>query len=295
MEGTLGKFITEYDIDGSTFYLRGLTVAEYSDLAKKGLLRLTNRLFIEIAVVGLVGWSDLWVEDGDVEIPVIFGEGATAQDLGEKELVEIGQHIYYEMTTISNEMAQKIKGFIRFLYWSSEDKNKTRAETFDCQVCLEKGLAASRPCGRFEMSHRLEYLEDKFKERQKAVSEERATPRRKYGNSKLKDKRESKLKRYAGSDKADSKDNEPAPVGRNHRLILGKFDYPECPVSWVDEWLKIMAEVMYHSEKSNIPMFEGGLMDQPYQVYRAAKIVKSEYSAIESEKMEAERKKNKKK
>ena len=277
-ENNLGKFIREFEYDGVTFYVRGLTVGEYSDLAEQGLLRLTDRLFTEIAVCGIVGWDNFY--EGGQEI--VYGEPYTAEDIagdggGEDPLVEIGKYIYHHLTVLDEEDSEKFRGYIRFLYWSSKDENEGRVETFNCETCLNRGIALSRPCGKFDA----EFIKDHIgleEEQEQRLKQSKS----KYSNTRLQKKKKAKIKRKL------AKDN--SPKGRGGVMMLNDFKYPECPISWIDEWIKVLGEVMYHAEKSELPLFDGGLMDQPYQIYRASKIVKSEYSKIENEELEEQRK-----
>ncbi len=70
---------------------------------------------------------------------------------------------------------------------------------------------------------------------------------------------------------------------RSH-MFLGGFKFPECPISWVPEWLWKSGNILYHSDKSDIPFFSGGLADQPYQLYRLSRIIGSESAKIDEEK-----------
>lgn len=283
----LGKFIREFELEGVRFLCRGLTVGEFADLAQMNLLRMTDRLFIEVAVCGVVGWEgDIYdVDENGNKYRVEFEPGVTdAEALPHSVCVKLGKFIYHEMTALPKDVAEKFRGFIRYLYWNSEDENRSQAETFDCEVCLEKGLAVSRPCGKFDMEFREEFLTRGEDKPETPVHKQISNRRKKYGNKKLSQKRSAKRKARGGK----------GPTGRRGYMTLNDFKFPECPISWVDEWIKVFGEVMYHAEKSDLTLFGGGIFDQPYQIHRASKTVKAEFNKIEAEKMEESRKKAKK-
>lgn len=274
----LGDFVREFECEGVTFYVRGLTVAEYADLAEQRLLKLNDRMFVEIAVCGIVGWEDFYIDGEEIK----YGEPYTAEHIIDDNpdpnedtvLVKIGKHIYHKLTILDDEDASKFEGFIRFLYWSSKDENEIRSDTYDCETCLKKGLAVKRPCGRFDMEYRKSFLKTE------KDNEEIKNKTSKYSNSNLQKKKKAKLDKYSST---DNNEEDVEPKVRNGGILVGDFKYPECPISWIDQWIKVVGEVMYHAEKTEIPIFEGGLMDQPYMIYRASKVVKSEFSAIEEE------------
>jgi len=296
----LGDFVREFKYEGATFFVRGLTVGEYADLAAQNLLKMGNSLYMEVGHCGLLGWENLYAEDEDGNLSKFeYKEHMDGDWLDEKTLSNIGKHIYHELTTLSDEDASKLRGFIRFLYWSSDEGNRNQLKSFDCDNCLESGMAVNRPCGEYSMEHRRSYLE---KRRAKAVAAaqeaaqvaaKRVKGRKAYGNDKL--RRQRKRRRHDRQKRAEEEAKQntelKGPKGRQGFIMVGGYRYPECPVSWIDEWVKVVGEAMYHAEKSDMPFFSGGIADQPYQIFRASKVVKSEYGAVEHEEMEKERNK----
>ena len=286
MTSNLGTFVKEIEIQGVTFYCRGLTAGEYIDLAERCQLRLTERLYIETAVCGVVGWSNFY-QDG--ELIRFHPTEMNANFIDDVEvLVELGKFIYHNLSTLSEEEGEKFRGYIRFLYWSSDEKNEKKRQTFDCNHCLSRGISLNRNCGRFDIEFRRAQLGRDVEEETLVKNEEKvASVMSKYGNKKVAIKRDVKEKKKVEEvNKSLGVDRQVTSV-----MVLNKFAFPECPISWTDEWIKIAADVMYQAEKSDNTLFGGGLFDHPYKIYRASKAVKSEFNAIESERMEEERKK----
>jgi hypothetical protein len=266
--------------------VRGLRVGEYADLAEQGVLNLTDRLYVYAAHTGLLGWDNLYVKKGGKKVLVEW-EGKSADWLDSKTLSEIGKFIYHDLTVLSEEGVEKFQGFVRFLYWQSDDDNRTKAETYDCRVCLEKGYAPSRPCGKFDLEYRENYgkgedEEDKEKEEARKKLEE---ARKMAGRSR--DKYSSKRRRPTQIQAIDM--TEKRQVADS--VVLDNFEYPECPVSWIDEWIQVIGSALYYAEKADQSFFGGGVADQLYRLNRAAKIITSESNKIEREQMDREKKK----
>lgn len=276
----LGDFVREYKYSGATFYVRGLTVGEYTDLAQLNLLETTSdAMYMEVAHCGVVGWENLIDQDGN-EFP--YSKEVDTDWLPESLQVNLGKYIYNNLTILDKETSDKFRGFIRFLYWSSDDNHRSKTDSFDCESCLESGKALARPCGRFSEETRRAYMMEArgLSESDTQPSEGKPKGRGKYKSKKLSRQRSQRRERNADS-------NNPVKT-----MALGGFKFPECPISWIDTWIKVSGEAMYHAEKSDQHFFSGGIADQPYNVFRAAKVVKGEYGKIEEEEMEKERKKN---
>jgi hypothetical protein len=82
---------------------------------------------------------------------------------------------------------------------------------------------------------------------------------------------------------------------KEKKLVIGNYTFLECPVSWVDPWMKTLTDVLYDCAKHGLPFFEGGASAQSYKLYRIQKTVAGEANSIENEELEKERKSNKKK
>jgi hypothetical protein len=279
----LGEFVREFKYDGVTFFVRGLTVGEYADLASQGSLKLSKSFYTEIAVCGIMGWEGIGVPYED------HMDGDWIDD--DAALVAIGKYIYHNLTILQPDVGEKFRGFIRFLYWSSGDDNESQLESFNCDECLDSGRAVNRPCGKYDMEYRRERLMEKRQEGKKAAQSDSEASQRdvrgrsKYRNQKLRRQRTARRERKAEDNKEMSR--------QRGYMMLGGYKFPECPISWIDEWVKVLGEAMYHSEKSELPFFSGGIADQPYRIFRASKVVKGEYNSIEQEELEKERNKNK--
>jgi hypothetical protein len=276
---TLGKLIREVELDGSIFYVRGLTVGEYCDIAMRGLFKDSDRLWVEVAMSGVVGWDNIFIEDewGD-PAPLEFRE-EYKESLELDHLIYLGKKIYYELSVLSEEEHKKFEAATRFLHFSGEPKNKNMAETFDCEVCLKKGLARTRPCGRFTREQIDNLMSELNENKESNTSDSR--PSQEDVKSRYKSKR---TKMYFESEQVEK------PREKTNSIVLDRYTYPECPISYIDTWISILCGILYHCAKANVTFFSGGIVDQPYKYYRAERIVSSESSKIESEEMEKMRK-----
>lgn len=276
---TLGKLIREVELDGSIFYIRGLTVGEYCDIAMRGLFKDSERLWVEIAMSGIMGWENIFVED-EFGNPMLFEfREQNKESLDIEHLVYLGKKIYHELTILSDVEHNKFEAATRFLHFSGEPKNRSISETFDCDTCIKKGLARTRPCGRFSVEE-IENMMADLQESKESNTGDSTRPQHDI-KSKYKSKR---TKMYFASEE-ESKKREKKPG-----INLDKYTYPECPISYIDPWISILCGILYHCAKSNVTFFSGGIVDQPYKYYRAERVVSSESSKIESEEMDRIRK-----
>jgi hypothetical protein len=279
---TLGKLIREIEIDGSIFYVRGLTVGEYCDIAMRGLFKDSDRLWVEVSMTGIVGWDNIFAEDecGDpIELPYAE-EYKQSMDL--EHLVYLGKKIYEELTILSDEEHKKFEAATRFLHFSGDPKNRSIIDTFDCSSCIKKGLARTRPCGRFS-DEEIERMMAELREDKESITDD-PEKLQKEVKSKYKAKR-TKMAFPSEIEQAEQKRKE-----KKTGIVLDKYNYPECPISYIDTWISILCGILYHCAKSNVTFFSGGIVDQPYKYYRAERVVSSESSKIEMEEMEKSRK-----
>src|SRR5699024_10960497 len=123
------------------------------------------------------------------------------------------------------------------------------------------------------------YYKDLNGKEPEIAEEEVSAPRKRVGRYKSKKVFSSKSE---AEDKQGTKYLKDDGSGRV-KLVNCSFDFPECPVSWVDEYLKELAGILYHTEKANLPFFSGGVADQLYKFYRIGKVVSGEANEIESE------------
>jgi hypothetical protein len=276
-EEKLGKFLGTVEIDGSIFHVKGLTVGEYCDLVMKmkreKIPKDSERWNSLIFDVALVDWENVFTEDGE---EFHFSSENRAYIDGES-VFKIAKYCYDELTVLSDEERSKFQASIRFLYFCSEPKHENIVKTFDCQTCILKGLARTRMCGRFS-DEQIEELG-----RQLRNEEEEASEASKIANKDM----TSKYKTNRSRVKPTVAEK---PVEQRSVLMLDGYKYPECPVSYVDEWISLLTGMLYHAGKSNLPFFGGGVVDQPYKLLQAQKVVSGEASAIEREEMEKDRK-----
>lgn len=277
VENKLGRFLGVKKIEGATFHIRGLTVGEYCDLVykmgKEKLLKDGDRWNSLVLNSGLIDWEGIFDEDGDDFEYDEEAIGFLPDDIGNV----LADKIYKELTVLTEDERDKFIASTRFLYFQSEPKNEKIVDTFNCQTCIEKGLAKTRLCGRF--TH--EQIDEKARELRGEAKNASETPETAPKDllSKYKTKR-NRIKPGREEKTEVSKSG----------VTLGGFKYPECPVSYVDDWISVLTGMLYHASKANLPFFDGGVVDQPYKLLQAQKIVAGEAGKIESEEIEKERK-----
>lgn len=290
----LGQFIRPFYIGGITFFIRGLSVGEHTDLLMSGeMKRVTNKTWFKIAYTGIVGWEGVLDEEDnkvaysrEVLDSMEIMSGEVDDNSFEEMIVQIGQEVYYSLTLPEEEEIDKFVASIRFLYFRSEEKNKSISESFDCQKCLKSGMARSRPCGRFTSSEIDRYHKElnslPLESKSNSVDEVK-TPMANVRN-----------KYKASSSAKKPKTEEQVAKKRTGAMVLDGFQYKECPVSYIDDWISALSGVLYHCAKSNLSFFSGGIVDQSYKLYQLQKVVSGESSKIESEEMDKIHNKGKK-
>lgn len=262
----IGSFVREYVLDGVTFLVRGLTVAEYMDLSSQGFLssnRIANTLFVSIGVAGIIGWDGVVDKDSGVSVP--YGE-EIKEHLPEGVLSKVGEYIYTELSVLNEEEVEKFRGFVRFLFYVSDDKNKEQVKYFDCDNCIQSGVYLSRPCGRKQGE--IEAIRERLGLESRVEGNDKPRKSSRYSNKKLKRKKEAKAKK----------------AGNTYgKLVLLDYDFPECPVTWVDKDIQDWVGRLYTCANTNTLFFEGGLGSQLNKVYEMQKVISSETSSIEGE------------
>lgn len=284
----LGKFIRPFNTNGVTFYLRGLTVGEYTDLLMSGALKnITNRTWFDVAYTGIVDWEGFLDKHGN---PVTYsldmldnmvpesGAGGDFDLMIEDMIVRIGQEVFYNLTMPNEEEVDKFVASTRFLHFRSDPKNKSVAESYNCETCLKKGMAKTRPCGRF--------TDEEIDRHHKELNSIPITDEL-FDGEPVK-KLPSKMKnRYKASSASKRPKTEEQIAKKKHGAItVGGFQYPECPVSYIDEWIGSFSSILYSCAKSNLNFFSGGVVDQSYKMHQLQRIVSGEANQIESEEMD---------
>jgi hypothetical protein len=309
----MSNTLTIYEVEKgeAKFYLRGLLVGEYLSLGMSGKKASNDSFWIDIAKMGIVNWQGvkevsytlpeyILIEMG--EWPNVSEKYCIYEDMPFSKasidyidyniLIELGQKIYNEFTMLSEEETDKFIAATRFLHFLSEPANKSKIETFDCMKCIENNYRKNRSCSRFtdeEAQGIYEYikgLEDEdFQTDEVKPEKDLESLKKKYSTVRtksmvFKDEKGQEIK--------------PRVEKSTNKIVLDKYAYPECPVSYIPDWINTMAGVFFHCSKSNITFFSGGICDQPYKFYRAERIVASESSTIEREEMDKAQKSNSK-
>jgi hypothetical protein len=264
-------FFSEYEIDGTVFKVRGLTVGEVAELSlDKGLrtkISLKQSFFQQVAVMCIKGWSNVLDEDGG---EVAF-KAEYVDNLPADVLEEIGVFIYKELSFLSDIEQEKLKGYIRFAYYLNDQPDAV-GKTFSCLECVRANRDRNRNCGL------LEEEKEEIRDLLDTKPEETVVENRKATK---------KLVKSVVSKKQVSEDRQ---VARG-TVNIGGHNFPECPISWVDDYLRTIGEQAFYCYHNKMSYFSGGVSDQLNKIFQIVKTVGSEASAIDAEKMEAANKK----
>lgn len=286
----LGKFVRELKLDvdirhydgGShemKFWVRGLTVAEYIDLCEQGFIekaKPTSSQFLAIGIHTIVDWKGIKQEPTEERIRQLISDDA---------LIDIGTFAFKELTMLSKEEYEKLRGHVKFLHWASQDENEAKAENFNCRTCIKKNIAKRRPCGKFTD----EQIEQKRKQFKKEDGEDVDTEEDESVDvSGMMDKYGSKKKFKTKKEAKDYKDKNVV-TGNGDVIRVADYNFPECPVSWVDDWLEELGKVLFHCHSHDLSFFENSVANEPYKFYKAQKIVSSTIGEIRSKEMEEQK------
>jgi hypothetical protein len=279
-------FTSPIEIQGTIFYARGLTVGEYVHLVMSGSMKASISLWVKIAETCISGWEELYIENENGEVELLpFSKDSLLDSsiLPIEVMIELGEKIFNSLTLLSPEEEKQFKAATRFLHFASEDNRKAVIDTFDCQTCIRGGSYKSRICGKYskdeldEIYRELNSIEESREtsaEDTKQSDSDFFSLQNKYSNSKKKNAGMLSAPRVAE-----------APTSQK-TMRVGDYTYPECPVSYIPDWISTLAGILYHCSKSNLTFYSGGLSDQPYKLYRAERIVAGESGKIEKEEME---------
>ena len=280
-------FVEKFQIKGTStyFYVRGLTVSEYMKIMKKltESSRVSNSaFFIRCAIHGIVGWENL-VVDEDGEKYLLEYSKENVEYAPESVLLQVGEFIYFNLTVPSEEEIEKYKGHIRFKYYISDEKNPNALKHFDCGYCVNNNLYTLRKCSLSEEERKARHSVSKYaKDKAMIANEETAKKNRdRYGNK-------SKGKKGAITQNIEDIKQEDQTERPKTTLFLQKYQFPECPVSWIDRPIKEWADVLYYCGKSNLNFFEGPVSNQLNKYFNLMRIVTSEANQIESETLKEE-------
>lgn len=276
----MSYFIEEYEIEGVTFYIRGLTVKEVTELAmdKKSKTKTSFRdsYFFKVAFRAIVGWEDMYAldEDGDIDMsqPIPFSP-ELVQQLPDHVLREIGAYAYSTLTVVSEDEEQKLRGYVRFAFYMSDKPDAIR-DSFSCKQCLQAKKHLARKCGLTDEER--EFIlsvgepEDDSADVEVTKEEHVQVAKRPI----------KKLTRVATKVITEEESEQ-----KRASIKLGGFLFPECPVSWVDDHLRTIGEQLFFCHQNKVSYFSGGVSDQMYKIYSMVKIVGGETSTIENERM----------
>ena len=271
----LGQFRQRVVIDSATYIVRGLNVMEYIDLQKRVghdlKLAFNTSLAWSIVKAGLEGWEGVYDEDSD---PVEFHKDYV--DILDDEIIfELAAIIYRDLSLFDDLTDSKFRGHIRLIYYlSDETYGATRAKSFDCMNCVKNGWPEKRGC---TLTY-LDELKKQVADDGKAV--EPASDKINAILEKRKKKKQSQKKYHTIEEYNQAMEKDSFSV-----MSVPGFSYPECPISWIDPWVKTTADVLYDCSKSNKNLYSGGAADQSYFLYKAQRVVGGEAAKIESEQM----------
>lgn len=264
-------FIEEFEWEDVIFYYRGLTVMEvasmHMDKSSRKRVQIMPSFWIKTAMMCVVDWDGVVDENGE---PVPFTRSTLGQ-IPENILEQIGKKAYLDHTIMSDEEDSKLRGYVRFASYLSEQPESIQ-KTFSCSDCLRTNRYKNRKCGYTDEEREIilsSLEEDSENEREEIEVKE---PDK---NVKLTKKRV--MKKVTGRRKSGD-----TPVASSS-LNINNFKFPECPVSWVDDYIKTIGDQSLFCYNSKIPYFSGGVGNQLNKIYSMVKVVGGELSEIEHE------------
>ncbi len=283
---------SRFKIGSSIYFVRGLTVGEMLELADTGAFDIgsTSEYARVFAFVRCV--EDVWnvsirdykgnkVRKDQFNMVTFDINEHSVEELPDEHLVKVGGHILEEISLLSEEKEQKLRGLTRFKFWFSDDKRKDQLETFNCATCIGRGLDNQRKCGLSE--YQKDIIRDSLSdedEQTKSDEEERKELNEKMRRALA--RTASRRRRRVSLNPRSKKEQLKA---QGHFSIYG-FIFPECPMSWVDAGLRRWSDVLYYSYKNGVSFTVGQFLDQPNVLWNAAQVVAAEAAEMESKMME---------
>lgn len=272
----------DFEMKGETLtlYARGLLVREviqlkrHYDVKTKGMA-----FFLECALCGIQDWDNVIVKR-------LSGEHTreinryTLQMLPQRILVRMGRYIWTELTNLTDTDIDKLKGWARFMMAGQDDDSKDVQSSFNCEHCIENRMAKARNCGRFTQDERDRLYEEITG---KAAPNSTDNGREKLNQAK---QRYGTSKTFQTKKAAEDHKNKAQYVRDDGMIQLNKWEYPECPISYVNSDLKELVNIFYHCKEHNLLPFEGGVLDQPYRIWKAHQEVSNEFALMDKERHE---------
>lgn len=225
----------------------------------------SSYIYSKIAKICIIDWEDVPLynskgkrvqaitEDGLQMLTVPSGD---FENLPDSHVLELGQFIYLNCSTLSPDESMKYKGLIRFQYWFSHKRHRDRAKSFICKNCIESGQDLSRHCGKsssFKEAMRIELGVDKNIETFEVQPRGRAV--------------------FSMSP--------PDKVVDKSLLRILDFEFPECPTSWIGPSIKNWTEKISFCVRNNMNFFKGSLESQPNKIYEIQALIQSESNYME--------------
>lgn len=279
----LGQFARIITVDDALYTVRGLTFLEYTDLLSRvgfeAVKMYSSDMSYLICRHAILGWSGIyWEAENEGDEPEEFIYSLENIDELEPHVVsKIVRFIIEEMTHLTDIEEDKFRGYIRFIYYLSDEKfGESRRKQFDCETCVQNGWYKKRSC----TLPALDILIDKKQERDRQANVEASQSETLDRVAQLKQKMKSRKKKFSSLEELEASKSV-----ESGALSIRGMNYPECPVSWIDPWIKTLADGLYDCSKSNKQFYNGGTADQIYKIYKAQRIVGGEASKIEAEQM----------
>lgn len=278
----LGQFAKIFEVNGAFYTLRGLTFSEYTDLLSRVGFDSVKTFMSDMAYLvckhGILNWSGIYYEDDLGATEEVICSDETIDELDFETIIILARHIIEDMTLLTDLEEDKFRGHIRLIYYLSDEKfGETRRKQFDCKTCVKSGWYNKRKCTLPSLEFLIEQ-NNKEEEKNKEDKIDRVGA--------LIDKRRHRKKKFANLEELEASKST-----QSGAISIPGMNFPECPISWIEPWIKTMADGLYDSSKSNKQFFDGGTADQLYKIYKAQRVVGGEAGKIESEQMKEKRKK----
>ena len=263
-------FIEEVEIEGVVFSYRGLTVMEMAsvlmDSKSRTRIQIMPSFWVKVAMMAIVDWYGVTSDTG-VNVP--FNKKLVGE-LPEHVLETIGKLAYLGQSMLSDEEDSKLRGYVRFANYLSQQPDSVQ-KSYSCRECIKSNRFTSRKCG--------------FTEEERAMISQEETPDEDAQTPKEVKLTKNKMIRKTGKSKVDSTEVK-------NTLNINDFKFPECPISWVDDYIKTIGDQVLFCHNAKITYFSGGVGNQLNKIYSMVKVVGGELSEIEYERHKSETNKN---
>jgi hypothetical protein len=273
----LGQFAKIIIVDEAAYTVRGLTFLEYTDLLSRVGFEAVKMYSTDMSYLickhAIISWSGLYWEDNEPFEYSIDG----IDELDAAIVARVARFVIEDMTHLTELEEEKFKGYIRFLYYLSDEKfGESRRNQFNCETCVQNGWYKKRSCTLPALQILIDQKMEKDRKKNEEISQSETLDR----VAALKQKMKSRKKKFSSVEELEASKSV-----ESGALSIRGMNYPECPVSWIDPWIKTLADGLYDCSKSNKQFYHGGTADQIYKIYKAQRVVGGEASKIEAEQM----------